>query len=132
MSPAASQTTPCPWCSAAVPTDATTCPSCGAQLREAAQGDILGVTQIDPAALTRSKRIKPSRLTAWVTGERATEEDSGGKIEPPSEEVRREMLRLELAAIDAELEARAQRAAAERASAAGAPPPDEPGKADPG
>ena len=42
------------------------------------------------------------------------------------------MLRLELAAIDAELEARAQRAAAERASAAGAPPPDEPGKADPG
>jgi ribosomal protein L40E len=105
----------CPWCSASVPAAAATCPSCGAQLRDAAEGDILGVTQIDPSAVSRVRRVKPRRLTAWLTGETPMEEDAtGGKVEPPSEDVRREMLKMELAAIDAELEAKAAQAAANR------------------
>jgi hypothetical protein len=112
------ETTTCPWCSATVPVEATTCPSCGAQLREAAEGDVLGVTQIDPSATLRIKRIKPRRFTAWLTGETPVEDDAGGKIEPPSEEVRREMLRLELAALDAEIEAKALQAKAAAAAEA--------------
>jgi hypothetical protein len=131
------ETQPCPWCSATVPREAATCPSCGAQLREAAEGDIPGVTQTDLAAVSRARRSKPRGLAAWLVGEPPAEDDLGGKIEPPSEEVRKEMLRLELAALDAELEARAQTAAAERAVSAGEPAaaePDapEPDKAEPG
>jgi hypothetical protein len=120
MSPARSskpsgETTTCPWCSATVPVEAATCPSCGAQLREAAEGDILGVTQIDPSAVSRARRVKPRRLTSWLTGDvPAEDEETGGKIEPPSPDVRREMLKLELAAIDAELEAKAAAAAANK------------------
>lgn len=131
MSPArkkaTGETTTCPWCSATVPIEAATCPSCGAQLREAAEGDVLGVTQIDPAAVSRAKRIKPRRITAWLTGDAPADEDeAGGKIEPLSEEVKREMLRLELAAIDAELEAKATQAAANRDL-----PPDDAAEATP-
>ena len=109
------ETTTCPWCSATVPAQAATCPSCGASLRDAVDGDILGVTQIDPSAVSRIKRVKPRRITAWLTGETPIEDDeTGGKIEPPSVEVKREMLKLELAAIDAELEAKAAQAAANR------------------
>ena len=108
------ETETCPWCSATVPVAATTCPSCGAALRDAAPGDIAGVTQIDPSAVLKTKRIKRSGLAAWLVGEREAEEPSVGKVEPPSEEVRREMLRLELAAIDAELDAKTAAAEANR------------------
>ena len=119
MSPARSkpsgETTTCPWCSATVPVETVTCPSCGAQLREAAEGDILGVTQIDPSAVSRVRRVKPRRLTSWLTGDVPdAETEAGGKVEPPSPDVKREMLKMELAAIDAELEARAAQAAANR------------------
>src|SRR5262249_60226941 len=117
MSPArrkpSGETTTCPWCSATVPVEAATCPSCGAQLRDSAEGDVLGVTQIDPSAMSRARRVKPRRLTSWLTGDTpAEEEESGGKIEPPTAAVKQEMLKMELAAIDAELEARAAQAAA--------------------
>ena len=119
MSPArtkpSGETTTCPWCSATVPVESVTCPSCGAQLREAADGEVLGVTQIDPSAVSRVRRVKPRRLTSWLTGDiPADDEESGGKIEPPSDDVRREMLKLELAALDAELEAKAAQAAANK------------------
>jgi RNA polymerase subunit RPABC4/transcription elongation factor Spt4 len=104
---ATTETTPCPWCSAAVPTDAATCPSCGASLRDAAEGDVAGVTQIDPNAVSKVARIRPSGLSGWLGAERTTENpDLSGRVEPPSEEVRREMLRLELAALDAEIQAK--------------------------
>jgi hypothetical protein len=118
MSPArkksSGETTTCPWCSSAVPVEATTCPSCGASLRDAVEGDVAGVTQIDLAAVAGIKRIKTRRITSWLTGDGDAEDETGGKVEPPSEEVRREMLRLKLAAIDAELEAKALQAAAQR------------------
>lgn len=113
-SKASGQTTTCPWCSATVPAEAATCPSCGAQLRDVAEGDILGVTQIDPSAASRLRRIKPRRITAILTGDGTVDEEAGGRVEPPSEAVRREMLRLELAAIDAEIEAKAQQAKAQQ------------------
>ena len=105
----------CPWCSAVVSATAKACPSCGASLREAADGEILGVTQIDPGAVSRASRIKPGRLATWL-GAESTDETStlGGNVEPPSREVREEMLRLELAAIDAEIEAKKQAAEAQK------------------
>ena len=136
MSPARSkpsgETTTCPWCSATVPVESAVCPSCGAQLRETTEGDVLGVTQIDPSAVSRVRRVKPRKLTSWITGESPEyeETEAGGKVEPPSPDVKREMLKMELAAIDAELEARAAQVAANRdlppeaALVPEAPPPE--------
>jgi hypothetical protein len=122
------ETTTCPWCSATVPVEAAVCPSCGASLRDAADGDVKGVTQVDPAALVRTKPIRSRNIAAFLgIGDAPDEEDSGGKVEPPSEAVRREMLRLQLAAIDAELEAKAKSLEAKRTMAT-----DEPDKAAPG
>ena len=105
----------CPWCSAKVSADVVTCPSCGASLRDAVDRDILGVTQIDPAAVSRASRAKPGRLATWLGAESTEDESSlGGTVEAPSKEVREEMLRLELAAIDAEIEAKKQAAEAQK------------------
>lgn len=110
---ATAATETCPWCSAKVSASAKKCPSCGASLRDAADEEILGVTQIDPAAVSRASRIKPGRLATWLGAEDTTpSSDLGGHVEPPSKEVREEMLRLELAAIDAEIEAKKQAAEA--------------------
>ena len=111
----AAGTTTCPWCSADVPAHSATCPSCGASLQDAPTGDIAGLTQIDPGAVSRASRIKPGRLASWLGAESPAEmSDLGGRVEPPSKEVREEMLRLELAALEAELEAaKASQAAAE-------------------
>ncbi len=107
--------TTCPWCSATVPAAAATCPSCGASLHEAAEGEVLGVTQVDLGAVSRAGRINPGRLATWLGAEKpADSSDLGGRIEPPSEEVRKEMLRLELAALDAELEVQKAQAEAQR------------------
>jgi hypothetical protein len=111
------ETATCPWCSATVPVEASTCPSCGASLRDAAEGEVLGVTQVDPAAVSRTKRIKTRRLASWLGTDPQDDEESVGKVEPPTDEVRQEMLRLELAAIDAEIEAKRTAAEAQRALA---------------
>ena len=101
-------TATCSWCSATIPSEAARCPSCGAVLRDTVDGEVLGVTQVDHAATTRLARLaKPGRLAVWLGAERTTENpELSGRIEPPSDEVRKEMLRLELAAIDAEIEAK--------------------------
>lgn len=133
MSPAkkaSGETTTCPWCSATVPVEATTCPSCGASLRDAAEGDIPGVTQLDPTAVIRTKRIRSRNIAAFLgVGDGPDDEESTGKVEPPTEAVRQEMLRLELAALDAELEARAKEVEAQRALPLDEPAtPAKPGK----
>ena len=102
----------CPWCSAVVASTATTCPACGASLRDAADGDVLGVTTVDPTAHHRALRRKPRRIAAWLAGEQGSDDESAIPVTPPSEAVRREMLRLELAAIDAEIEAKRSQAEA--------------------
>lgn len=125
---ASGETATCPWCSATVPVEATTCPSCGATLRDAADGDILGVTQVDPAAVAKQKRIRsPRNIAAFLgVGDGPPEEEQIGKVEPISDEVRQEMLRLRLAALDAEIEAKSKEAAAQQAL-----PPDDDQKAKP-
>lgn len=105
----------CPWCSAKVSATVATCPSCGASLRDGVNGEILGVTQIDPSAVSRASRVRPGRLATWLGAENtADSSDLGGNVEPPSKEVREEMLRLELAAIDAEIEAKKNAAEAQK------------------
>jgi hypothetical protein len=106
----------CPWCSAQVAAEASRCPSCGAALRDGADGDVLGVTQVDMAATSRLARLKPpGRIAQWLGAEPTTENaELAGKIEEPSDAVKAEMLRLELAAIDAEIEAKNAQLEAER------------------
>ncbi|HJW22010.1 MAG TPA: hypothetical protein VJ506_06250 [Candidatus Limnocylindrales bacterium] len=121
----------CPWCSSVVPAAAERCPSCGAALREAAasaQDEIPGVTHVDPVLGMRRQLARPNRLVGWLAdvdtepaptidlaataafaaaGARALEGSGADSIAPPSDEVRREMQRLELEALKAELEERA-------------------------
>ncbi|HXG25355.1 MAG TPA: hypothetical protein VNL94_00665 [Candidatus Binatia bacterium] len=116
-SSAPGETVTCPWCSATVPLEAARCPSCNAALRDVADGEVLGVTSVDIAATTRLARMtkQPGRLATWLGAEKTTENpELVGRIEPPSEEVKREMLKLELAALDAEIEAKRQAAEANR------------------
>ena len=116
----------CPWCSATLPSaDVERCPSCGAALKEP-DAAVPGVTQIDVDAIlkSRSPTQKPRGLIGWLSGEY----DAGrpatpppGTLEPPDEAVRREMLRLELAALEAEVLARQVEVVTEAATETGEP-----------
>ena len=120
----AGETTTCPWCSAAVPVEAVTCPSCGAALRETLASDVPGVNMVDPRQILSQRKLRKPGLRALIA--MADDETEGSpttsKIEPPSEEVRKEMLRLKLAALDAEIEARKAEAEAQKSL-----PPDDAG-----
>jgi hypothetical protein len=101
----------CPWCSAALPSaNEPRCPSCGAAVREETVEEIPGVTRIDAEAIlrARSKAPRSRGLVGWLAGDAA---DDGppvapGTFAPPSHDVKREMLRLELAALEAEVKSR--------------------------
>jgi hypothetical protein len=109
----------CPWCSAPLPSATLEqCPECGAALAgpDAAEPHLPGVTTLDAEAILRAKAAvaRPrSRLISFFTGDLDAETDSAAgppsqeSLAPPSEAVRREMLRLELAARLAELESEA-------------------------
>jgi hypothetical protein len=105
----------CPWCSAALPSaTAEQCPSCGAILISETDASLPGVTAIDAEAVIRNARAaapqKRSRLLSWISGEDADEPEAPappGSLAPPPPEVRREMLRLELEAEVANLQAEA-------------------------
>jgi hypothetical protein len=123
----------CPWCSAETPGDPVQCPSCGATLREDAEAEIPGVTQIDPAASVTQNVPRSRSILGWLSGEYATGDASQhASVEPPSAAVRKEMARLEMEAIRAQLDAEAAEQAAEQAAARAAaggervpPPPAE-------
>jgi hypothetical protein len=104
----------CPWCSAELPAaHADTCPSCGAHLTSAAgaEPDIKGVTSLDPLAIIQARAdvARPrNRIMSFITGEAPGESEPTANPEslaPPDDAVRREMLRLELEAERADLEA---------------------------
>ncbi len=108
----------CPWCSAELPSaDAERCPSCGASLGEAAPDDVPGLTRVDHEALLKARAGAPrSRgLLGWLSGDYQGDAEPGtpATVEPPSNAVRREMLRMELEALQAELRAREAEALAE-------------------
>src|SRR5919197_2875180 len=105
----------CPWCSAPLPSSSEErCPSCGATLVGENESSLPGVTAIDAEAIVRNARStsgpKRSRLLSWISGE-DTETDEApappGSLAPPPPDVRREILRLELEAEVANLQAEA-------------------------
>jgi hypothetical protein len=109
----------CPWCSAQLVTGREeTCPSCGAALHEISESEVPGVTQVDIDAVLRARTPDGQRgrgLIGWLSGEYEPEAapDTPESIAPPEEAVRREMLRLELAALEAEVQGRQAEAEAE-------------------
>lgn len=110
----------CPWCSAALPDEsATRCPSCGAALVSDADDSLPGLTAIDAGAIVRSRQtaIRPkSRLLSWLSGDDPDDvftKAEGNALEPPELAVRREMLRMELEAEVASLQADNEAALAE-------------------
>lgn len=116
----------CPWCSAPLKTGSEeTCPSCGAALHEVAESEVPGVTRVDHEAILKARApVQRGRgLIGWLAGEYeagdAAPPESPGSIAPPDEAVRREMLRLEMAALEAEAQARQAAVAAEIAQAGG-------------
>jgi len=119
----------CPWCSAPYAGDPETCPSCGAALAvdPATDPALPGLTAIDAAAIVRAKApvARPrSRLLSWISGDYAEESVSAteaGALAPPDLDVRREMLRLELAAEVANLQAEADAMIADAAYETGGP-----------
>jgi hypothetical protein len=118
----------CMWCSAELPSDnEVTCPSCGATLIGDGDSPVPGVTAIDAEAIVRGARdarAKPrSRLMSWISGEYEEGESPAppGSLAPPPPDVRREMLRLELEAQVANLQAEAGAIAAEAAVESGLP-----------
>ena len=110
----------CQWCSAELPSDhETRCPSCGASLTETPETEIPGLTRVDHEAILRA-RVPPPKsrgIVGWLSGEyqEAPVAEPPGTFAPPAEDVRREMLRLELAALEAEVEARRAQIEAELA-----------------
>ena len=111
----------CPWCSATSTGDPNTCPSCGAALAVDPTTDpaLPGLTAIDTAAIVRAKApvARPrNRLLSWISGDYPDESATvaeAGALAPPDQEVRREMLRLELEAEVANLQAEADALRAE-------------------
>ena len=108
----------CPWCSAPLKTGREeTCPSCGAALHEAAESEVPGVTRVDHEAILKARTPgqRGRGLIGWLSGEYSAEAAPASLegIAPPDEAVRREMIRLELAALQAEAEARQAEAASE-------------------
>jgi hypothetical protein len=121
LAPQTTEAPRCQWCSAVLPSDnLATCPSCGATLTGDADPALPGITALDAEAIIRAARApaapKRNRLLSWISGEYQDNEETPappGSLELPSEDVRREMLRLELEAEVAELQAEAESIVAE-------------------
>ena len=111
----------CPWCSATLTEGATECPSCGANLVPDGDPDVPGVTAVDAASIIRSRTASQprSRLLSWISGEYSSDLPSKAEsqaIAPPDLAVRREILRLELEAEVANLQAEADALLSEAAA----------------
>jgi hypothetical protein len=117
----------CPWCSAELPPEAVeNCPSCGATLVGESEAALPGVTAIDAEAIVRNARMptaqRRSRILSWFGGEDTTPDEAPappGSLAPPPPDVRREILRLELEADIANLQAEADSIVADAALEAG-------------
>ncbi len=127
----ASDATRCPWCSAETVQGRATCPSCGANLVESGEPAVPGLTAIDPEAVLRSVRAatapaRRNRFLSLITGEDLDEAPavaaSPAALAPPPPDVRREMLRMEIAAELADATAEAEALLAEAADSQTAGP----------
>ena len=93
----------CSWCSTPYAEGATSCSSCGANLVPDGDANLPGLTAVDAASIIRSKSAAQprSRLMSWLSGEYASDAPSQAEAQayaPPDQEVRREILRLEMEA----------------------------------
>jgi hypothetical protein len=99
----------CPWCSAKVVPGSPTCASCGAILESDEDKDVPGLTAVDLGALRpEAKPATRNRLLSWISGEYPDDAPSANEAQalaPPDPEVQREIIRLELEAEVAHLEA---------------------------
>jgi hypothetical protein len=93
---------------------AATCPSCKANLAGGSETQVPGLTALDleRLAFRRSTTPRKSRLLSWISGDSAYEDATDpvaapGSLAPPPADVRREMLRIERAALIADLAAQA-------------------------
>jgi len=108
--PMSTSETRCPWCSAVLPdVAAEKCPSCSAQLTHTtgSEPSLPGVTALDPEAILRARSDASRRggILSFLTNSdlpqpSSTESES---LAPPDEAVRREMLRLQIEAEQADL-----------------------------
>jgi hypothetical protein len=111
----------CPWCSAAVAVDAAVCPSCAAILLSDEEHEVPGLTAVDEAIVRGEKRPgQGRRLFSWISGGYEVDDATGAEvipdaaaIAPPAPDVEREILRLELEAEVANLQAEADSAMAD-------------------
>jgi hypothetical protein len=108
----------CSWCSTEVADGVAQCPNCGANLVPDGDPNVPGVTAVDAASIIRSKSTAQprNRLLSWISGEYEADLPSKAEaqaIAPPDDEVRREILRLELEAEVANLQAEADALRAE-------------------
>jgi hypothetical protein len=112
----------CTWCSTENADGSVTCSNCGANLVPDTEADVPGVTAVDAASIIRSRSSgQPDNpVLAWLNSEHSK------AIAPPDDAVRREILRLELEAEVANLQAEADALAADAALEA---QPDEPAPA---
>ncbi len=113
----------CSWCSTEVAEGATECPSCGANLVPDGEPNVPGVTAVDAASIIRSKSTPQprNRLLSWISGEYTPDVPSKAEAEAqaiamPDQDVRREILRLELEAEVANLQAESDALRAEAAA----------------
>ena len=102
----------CPWCSAALVPNSLTCASCGAILQPEEDRDVPGLTAVDTAILRGEKKpASRNRLLSWISGEYNPEDtpspSDAQALAPPDPEVKEEILRLELEAEVANLQAEA-------------------------
>jgi hypothetical protein len=106
----------CPWCSAAIVPGSPTCASCGASLESEEDRDVPGLTAVDMAILRGEKKEQPApsrnRLLSWISGDYTVEPapltpSESQALAPPDPEVQREIIRLELEAEVANLQAEA-------------------------
>ena len=105
--------THCPWCSVLLPEPGVEqCPACGAALTAVpnSPADIKGVTTLDTEAILRARsevsRPRGNRLLSFITGEVPVDTSTPAAAEvfaPPPDDVRREMLRLQMEAERADL-----------------------------
>jgi hypothetical protein len=86
----------CPWCSSPIPTGATACPRCGAAA-EGAAGEIPGLTTIDPEAPRGDLPGMVPNPIGWLRAGMAPA-GSNAAYHVPSEDVLREMRKMELEA----------------------------------
>jgi hypothetical protein len=101
----------CTWCSAAITAETDVCPSCGAILNADDEPNVPGVTAVDAKAALQPPIKTPqsrNRIMSWISGDYpdgGTGPTESQALAPPDLEVQREMLRLELEAEVANLQA---------------------------